>query len=72
MAAVTLSRPKASPSLVVAVIPAAVLAFRVSGFVLGIPWSQMLTLLGAIYLAAILIAFHGAASLRSREGLRPD
>ncbi|MEH0972719.1 hypothetical protein V6U77_16490 [Micromonospora sp. CPCC 205546] len=44
-----------------------VVALRISGFVLSIPWAQLLTLLAAIYLATALAALRSALSLRARE-----
>lgn len=57
--------------LVIALIPTTVLAFRVSGFVLSIPWGQLATLLAAIYLAAGLGALLHIRNLRAREGILP-
>lgn len=55
--------------LVIAVIPTAVLAYRISSSALSIPWSQMFILLGTIYCAAALAAVHSIARLRAAEGM---
>lgn len=54
-------------SLSIALPPTVVVALRTSGFVLSIPWTQLLTLLAAIYLATALAALRSALSLRTRE-----
>ncbi|RKF25504.1 hypothetical protein D7I43_20805 [Micromonospora globbae] len=56
-------------SLIIALPPTVVIALRISGFVLSIPWAQLLTLLTAIYLATALAALRSALSLRAREQL---
>ncbi|MEU5826168.1 hypothetical protein [Micromonospora tulbaghiae] len=56
-------------SLIIALPPTVVIALRISGFVLSIPWAQLLTLLTAIYLATALAALRSALSLRARERL---
>ena len=53
--------------VVIAIPPTLVVALRISGFVLSVPWAQLLTLLAAIYLAAGLAALRSAVSLRARE-----
>ncbi|MFI7408021.1 hypothetical protein ACIBU0_04970 [Streptomyces sp. NPDC049627] len=53
--------------LVIAVIPSVVLAARISGFVLSVPWWQLAVLAAAIYLAALLAAAHSAHRLRATE-----
>ncbi|MEU9509305.1 hypothetical protein AB0D32_23835 [Micromonospora sp. NPDC048170] len=54
-------------SLSIALPPTVVVALQISGFVLSIPWTQLLTLLAAIYLATALAALRSALSLRTRE-----
>ncbi|GAB2732352.1 hypothetical protein [Streptomyces bullii] len=53
--------------LVIAVLPTVVLAARISGFVLSVPWWQLGVLAAAIYLAALLAAVHSAHRLRVTE-----
>ncbi|WP_149827647.1 hypothetical protein [Streptomyces tailanensis] len=53
--------------LAIAVIPSVVLAARISGFVLSVPWWQLGVLAAAIYLAALLAAIHSAHKLRVTE-----
>lgn len=55
--------------IIIALIPTTVLAQQVSGFVLSVPWSQMVTLLACIYLAIALATIRATATLRSRGGL---
>lgn len=54
-------------SLSIALPPTVVIALQISGFVLSIPWAQLLTLLAAIYLATALAALRSTLSLRARE-----
>ncbi|MEU7980102.1 hypothetical protein AB0B63_16410 [Micromonospora sp. NPDC049081] len=54
-------------SLIIALPPTVVIALRISGFVLSIPWAQLLTLLAAIYLATGLAALRSTLSLRALE-----
>ncbi|MFD0782823.1 hypothetical protein ACFQZ8_02615 [Micromonospora azadirachtae] len=54
-------------SLAIALPPTVLLAARVSGFALSIPWTQILTLLAAIYLATALAALRATLSLRAGE-----
>lgn len=56
--------------LLIALLPTIVLAIQIPGFTLSIPWGQLLTLLAAIYLAAILAALRSVLALRAREGIR--
>jgi hypothetical protein len=58
-------------SLGIALPPTAVVAMRISGFALSIPWAQLLTLLAAIYLAATIAALRCVLTLRAREGIDP-
>ena len=58
-------------SLSIALPPTVVIALRISGFVLSIPWAQLLTLLAAIYLATALAALRSALSLRTRKQIGP-
>lgn len=53
-------------SLVIALPPTAILAIRVSGFAFAVPWSQLSTLLAAVYLAVVLAALWSTLSLRAR------
>ncbi|MEU0250847.1 hypothetical protein ABZ192_42490 [Streptomyces sp. NPDC006235] len=53
--------------LVIAVVPTVVLAARISGFVLSVPWWQLAVLAAAIYFAALLAAVHSAHRLRVTE-----
>jgi hypothetical protein len=53
--------------LVIAVLPTVVLAARISGFVLSVPWWQLAVLAAAIYFAALLAAVHSAHRLRVTE-----
>lgn len=53
--------------LVIAILPSAVLAFRVTGFVLSVPWWQLGVLATALYLAAFVAALHPAHRLRVTE-----
>ncbi|MEU1849093.1 hypothetical protein ABZ499_07300 [Streptomyces sp. NPDC019990] len=53
--------------LAIAVLPTVVLAVRISGFVLSVPWWQLAVLAAAIYLAALLAAVHSATRLRVAE-----
>ncbi|RYJ20637.1 putative ABC transporter integral membrane protein [Streptomyces sp. L-9-10] len=50
--------------LVIALIPTVVIANRISGFVLSVPWGQLAILLAAIYLAAALAATRSVLRLR--------
>ncbi|KKK07014.1 hypothetical protein [Micromonospora sp. HK10] len=54
--------------LLIALIPTIVLAVRIPGFIVSIPWSQLLILLAAIYIATLLAALRSVLSLRAREG----
>ncbi|MER7420731.1 hypothetical protein ABT346_28770 [Micromonospora peucetia] len=54
----------------IAVLPTVVLALQIPGFILSIPWGQLLTLLTAIYLAALLAALRTVSNLRARDGTR--
>ncbi|MBD0842374.1 hypothetical protein [Streptomyces sp. TRM68416] len=56
--------------LIIAVVPSAVLAARISGSVLSVPWWQLAVLAAAIYLAALLAAAHSAHRLRATEAWR--
>ncbi|WP_171108360.1 MULTISPECIES: hypothetical protein [unclassified Streptomyces] len=53
--------------LVIAVVPSVVLASRISGFVLSVPWWQLAVLAAALYLAAFLAALHSAHKLSVME-----
>ncbi|PJE97678.1 hypothetical protein CUT44_11125 [Streptomyces carminius] len=53
--------------LVIAVVPSTVLAARISGFVLSLPWWQLGVLAAAIHLAALLAALHSVRRLRVTE-----
>ncbi|MEV5437128.1 hypothetical protein AB0K80_14035 [Streptomyces sp. NPDC052682] len=53
--------------LVIAVVPSVVLAARISGFVLSVPWWQLGVLAAAIYFAALLAAAHSVHRLRVTE-----
>jgi hypothetical protein len=55
--------------LLIALLPTTVLAFQIDGFVLSIPWGQILILLAAIYLAAGLAALGSIITIRAREGI---
>jgi hypothetical protein len=55
-------------SVVIALPPTAVLAMRVSGFDFTLPWSQLCSLLAAVYLAVVLAALRSALSLRPTAG----
>jgi hypothetical protein len=57
--------------LIIALIPTTILAYRVPGFILSIPWGQLLTLLAVIYLATTLAALHSVITLRARERKLP-
>ncbi|WP_103531338.1 hypothetical protein [Streptomyces sp. SM11] len=55
--------------LIIALLPTVIIANRISGFVLSVPWAQLATLLAAIYLAALLAATRSLLRLRAeREG----
>ena len=53
--------------LVIAILPSVVLAFRVTGFVLSVPWWQLGILATALYLVAFVAALHSAHRLRETE-----
>ncbi|MET8828135.1 hypothetical protein ABZX40_20950 [Streptomyces sp. NPDC004610] len=53
--------------LVIALIPTLVIATRISGFVLSVPWGQLATLLAAIYLAAALAGTRSVLRLHTRD-----
>jgi hypothetical protein len=53
--------------LLIAILPSVVLAFRVTGFVLSVPWWQLGVLATALYLTAFVAALHSAPRLRVTE-----
>ncbi|GAB2953260.1 hypothetical protein GCM10023080_009920 [Streptomyces pseudoechinosporeus] len=56
--------------LVIALIPSVVLATRINGFVLSVPWWQLAVLAVSLYLAAFLAALHSAHKLSVTEAGR--
>jgi hypothetical protein len=53
----------------IAVIPVLVLAARVSGFVLSIPWAEISVLISAICLAVLLAALRSTRQLTARDAI---
>ncbi|MFI0409524.1 hypothetical protein [Actinomadura sp. 3N508] len=51
----------------IAITPVLVVTVRISGFALSIPWSQLLVLTGAIYLAVLLAALQSIKNLRAND-----
>jgi len=58
--------------LLIAVPPVVVATMKISGFVLSIPWGQILILIAAIYLATCVAALHSSRQLRARDGMHED
>lgn len=54
--------------LIIALPPTVVIALQISGFAFSIPWTQLLTLLAAIYLATALAALRSTLTLSTRTG----
>lgn len=52
--------------LLIALPPAIIATLRISGFVLSIPWTQILILIASIYAATFLAALHASRRLRPR------
>lgn len=58
--------------LLIAIPPVVIATLQISGFVLSIPWGQILVLIAAIYLATCAAALHSSRQLRARDSVHED